>query len=227
MSGYNSYFKESHDRLKVKFNKSESIIRNFSQAFQDIFVLSALGGKEGGYYLEIGGDHPIEINNSYLLETSYGWKGLSFEIDQTKVDYYDKIRNNPCICSDATKVDYAKVLKEHQFPIQIDYLQVDIEPSWQTLKALRKLPLDQYRFSVITFETDLYKDGPGAATECHELLREYGYELLVKNVANEGFPYENWYIDPLVVDSNIINVLKNTSDEPKEAINCVLNEEKQ
>lgn len=222
MTQYNSYYKQDHDALKFKFKGSENINQNYSQAFQDIFVLSILNGKKEGTYVEIGGDHPIRINNSYLLETEFDWKGVSFEIDQAKVDYYNTIRKNKSICTDATEFDYLNFFKENSFPNFIDYLQVDIEPSYQTLKALKKLPHDEYKFSVITFETDLYKDGPDASNECHEILIHYGYQLLVKNVANEGCPYENWYIYPEKIDKKLIKIFENISEEPKEAITCIL-----
>jgi hypothetical protein len=222
MSNYNTYFKKDQDKLKYKFNNYQSIERNYSQAFQDLFVLSILNGKKNGTYVEIGGDHPINISNSYLLETEFDWVGVSLEIDSNKVEYYNSIRKNKCISVDATKADYSKLFSDHNFSSQIDYLQVDIEPSWQTLKALKKIPLNQYRFSVITFETDLYKDGDESAEECHNILTEFGYKLVIKNVANEGCPYENWYVDPIVVDSNIVNIFENISDSPKEAINCLL-----
>lgn len=222
MANYNTYYKTHYDRLKYKFEGSNLIEKNYSQAFQDLFVLSVLDGKKSGTYVEIGGDHPININNSYLLEKEYGWKGISFELSSSKVEYYNSIRENICICVDATKVNYKQIFSTHGLSNRIDYLQVDIEPSWQTLLALKQLPLDEYRFSVITFETDLYKDGPEASDECHKLLMKYGYELIIKNVANEGFPYENWYIDPTVVKKEIINIFKDVSDTPKEAINCVL-----
>ncbi len=34
------------------------IKENHSQAYQDLFVLTMLGGKKNGRYLEIGGNHP-------------------------------------------------------------------------------------------------------------------------------------------------------------------------
>ena len=43
------------------------------------------------------------------------------------------------------------------YPKQIDYLSLDIDPSEATLAALKKLPLDEYRFSVITYETEVYR----------------------------------------------------------------------
>jgi hypothetical protein len=44
----------------------------FSQAGQDLFVLSMLENKSAGVYCEIGGAHPIESNNTFLLERHHG-----------------------------------------------------------------------------------------------------------------------------------------------------------
>ena len=70
---------------------------------------------------------------------------------------------------DATTVDYKAIFEENNFPNQIDYLQVDIEPAQQTLNALLQLPHDDYRFSVITYETDVYRDGPDCQEEDYEV----------------------------------------------------------
>ena len=48
------YFKKDFDRLRHKFIGAEDIENNFSQAFQDLFVLSILDGKKNGTYVEIG-----------------------------------------------------------------------------------------------------------------------------------------------------------------------------
>ena len=187
-----------------------------------MFVLSMLDGKKNGTYVEIGGDHPVVINNSYLLETQFGWRGVSFEIIQTAVNFYNSLRKNSCLCENATTVDYRKIFEDNNFPKQIDYLQVDIEPAQQTLNALLQLPHDDYRFSVITYESDVYRDGPDCQEEAMRFLESYGYKLVVKNVANEGNPYEDWYVDPLVVDDKIISKFKQVGRLSKEAINCVL-----
>ena len=216
------YFKKDFDRLRYQFSGSQDIENNYSQAFQDIFVLSMLSGKKNGTYVEIGGDHPLVINNSYLLESEFGWRGISFEIIQTAVNFYNSLRKNSCLCENATTVDYRKIFEDNNFPKQIDYLQVDIEPAQQTLNALLQLPHDDYRFSVITYESDVYRDGPDCQEEAMRFLESYGYKLVVKNVANEGNPYEDWYVDPLVVDDKIITKFKQVGRLSKEAINCVL-----
>ena len=53
-------------------------------------------------------------------------------------------------------------------------------------------------------------------------LQSCGYELVVRNVANEGNPYEDWYVDPQVVDAEIVSKFKQVGRLAKEAITCVL-----
>ncbi len=202
------YFKKDYQNLKYQFSESGTIENNYSQAFQDMFVLSVLNGKRNGTYVEIGGDHPVVINNSYLLESVFGWKGISFEIVQSAVDVYNSLRQNLCLCEDATTANYSKIFKENNFPKQIDYLQVDIEPAEQTLRALKKVDFDNYRYSVITFETDAYVGNSDVINESRSFLIERGYELVASNVCNNNKPFEDWYVDPLIVSDDIRNIFK-------------------
>ena len=193
------YFNSDFDNLKYQFPGSENIANNYAQSMQDMFVLSMLDGKKNGVYVEIGADQPRVISNTYLLETEFDWMGVSFELDGDKVQFFNTMRRNQCICADATNFDYKFLFKERNYPKQIDYLQLDIEPAEQTLNALKALPLDEYRYSVITYETDVYCDGPDIQDEQTRILKSHGYQLVAKNVMNEGNPYEDWWIDPAVV----------------------------
>ena len=197
------YFKNNYENLKTKFTGAESIENNWSQSMQDIFVLSMLDGKKNGVYVEIGADQPRVISNSYLLEKDFDWVGVSFELDSDKVIYFNSIRENKCICADATIHDYKSLFEERNYPKQIDYLQLDIDPAEGTLQALKVLPLDDYRFSVITYETDVYSVGADIQDEQIEILESHGYQLVSKNVKCEGNPYEDWWIDPSVVSENV------------------------
>ena len=116
----NLYTKSDVDRLRVNFNTADKIETNYSQALQDVFVLSVLDGKRNGTYLEIGGDDGIAINNTYILETEYDWTGLAFEWLEPGWNRYISQRKNPCLREDATKADYSKLLKDYKFPSQID-----------------------------------------------------------------------------------------------------------
>ena len=79
---------------------------------------------------------------------------------------------------------------------------MDIDPAEGTLAALKKLPLDDYRFSVITYETDVYSSGADIQDEQIEILESYGYQLVSKNVKCEGNPYEDWWVDPAIVSED-------------------------
>ncbi len=219
------YSKVEHERLKHKFPGSGSVKFNWSQSMQDMFVLMALDGKKNGVYVELGADLPRIINNTYLLESEYDWAGVSFEYDAEKVAFFNTIRRNKCICTDATTFDYKFLFEERNYPKQIDYLQLDLDPAEGTLEALKHLPLDDYRFTAITYETDVYRAGADVQDEEIEYLKSYGYELVVRNVANEGNPYEDWWVDPNVVDRAIIDKLKMDGRRAKESPECVYNDE--
>lgn len=178
------------------------------QANQDSFVLNALKEKKNGVYVEIGANDPVAWSNTYLLESEYEWSGIAFEIVPELTKVYNDNRINKCIATDATNFDYYKYFKDNNFPKQIDYLQLDIEPAEQTLKALYKLPLSEYRFSVITYEHDLYVNPLNSyiKAEAQKVLIDLGYQLVAENVTDgvPTRPFEDWWVDPRVVkDFNI------------------------
>lgn len=179
-----------------------------SQAGQESFVLNVLKEKKNGWYVEIGSGYPIVNNNTYLLETEYGWNGVGIDWDSNCVIEYNNMRKNKCIQTDATQFNYLKYFEENNFPKQIDYLQVDVEPAQQTLLALKRLPLDQYRFSVITYEHDLYADTANEEIkeESKSILSSLGYKLIAENV-DDGTPsrmFEDWWIDVNMIGDVLI-----------------------
>lgn len=219
MSGYVlKYNKMDINRLRYKFKGAEVVDENYSQAFQDIFVLSMLDGKRNGVYVEIGAQHGIELSNTYLLETKFDWSGFAVEIVPNLAAGYNNIRKNKCVCVDAVGFDYGGFFEASSFPKQIDYLQVDIEPARQTFNGLRKALVEGYRFSVITFETDIYRQDLAPQQEAMDLLLSQGYELVVRNVHYSGFPFEDWYIDPKVINPEIVGLFR---QQNKECAECV------
>jgi hypothetical protein len=195
-----NYFKNYHT-LKYPFNNSNIIERNCSQAYQDLFVLSVLDGKTNGRYVEIGAENPIDINNTVLLE-GFGWEGYSLEISRNWENDWKNIRKNELIIHDATKFDHKSKLKELNCD-QIDYLQVDTEPPETTLKCLYNFPFDEVKVSVITYETDVYSGNDVPQIESRKYLKDLGYELVCSNVCYSGNPFEDWYINPELVDSKM------------------------
>lgn len=54
-----------------------------SQLLQEVYALSVLEGKKGGYFIEAGASDGIDCSNTYLLEKSFGWSGLLVEPSDT------------------------------------------------------------------------------------------------------------------------------------------------
>lgn len=195
--------------FKFPFNHIDRISSNFSQTYQDMFILSVLKGKESGTYLEIGAGDPFSNNNTALLE-SFNWKGSSIEIDPQLVSNFNSHRKNLSYCFDATKVDYRKFIKERYQENIIDYLQVDCEPAKTTFEVLLSIPFDEFKFRVITYEHDYSIDMTRSYREkSRRYLKSLGYVLLVNDIGpTDWFSYEDWWIHPDLVDSDIIEKMK-------------------
>ena len=183
---------------------TSKLTKGYSQSNQDLFVLELLDYKKNGTYLEIGGSEPIKINNTYLMETDYEWTGVSVEIDSGLCEKYNKTRKNKCINEDATTLDYKKLLDDNFSTKRIDYLSLDIDPAINTYTALCNLPLDDYRFTVVTFEHELYAEPTGDyyKEKAKEIFLSNGYKLVAENVRNNNKPYEDWYVDTTVLEQD-------------------------
>lgn len=197
--------------FKYKFPGLENIEQNYSQCFQDLFTLAVLDGKKDGTFLEIGGFNPTFISNTYLLEKDFNWSGISIDIDVNLVTIFNLVRpKTKFLGGDAVLIDYKSILNDAK---RFDYLSLDIEPSSQTLACLKKLPLDDVRFSVITYETDFYD--PTTAEEVSKRIRQesrdiltgHGYKMIVGNISNltDDAPFEDWYVDTTLISQDIIN----------------------
>ena len=196
------YYRSRYDNLKIKFNGAKNIEENYSQAYQDIFVLSATDGKKGGKYLEIGAGDPFFGNNTYLLEKQYGWTGISIEINPELVDKFKSNRSNDIMLGDATKLNYQKILDNLKSGSDFDYLQLDCEPPAKTLEVLLSIPFNKYRFAVITYEHDYYLDMTRSYREkSRNYLESLGYKLIIGNVSmDDSTPFEDWWIHPELID---------------------------
>ena len=179
-----------------------------------------LGYKSNGFYVEVGGYDAKSLSNTYVLETEYNWRGFALEIDEEKASKYSLERRNSCISANAITFDYEKAFEEFDAPKQIDYLQLDIEPAPNTLACLYKIPMD-YRYSVITFEHDLYanpKDHLFVKESAKNYLESHGYKLIVSNVyapKTNPSPFEDWYVDPAVVDEKVYSGFISSNINPK------------
>lgn len=184
------------------------------QAEQDKFVLNILKNKKKGFFLEIGSNHPININNSYILEKNYEWNGIMVEYENKWLNDYKKFRPNSIhIINDATKIDYKNLFEINNVPLNLDYLQIDLEANngttLNTLKKLNSEVMDKHKFATITFEHDIYHTNyMNTRLESRKIFEDRGYVRVFSDVNNRGInPYEDWYIHPDLVDNELVNTL--------------------
>lgn len=172
---------------------------------QEQFVIDILKAKRQGHYVELGAAHYSSGNNTFLLERDYDWNGVSFEIVDSMRDEFNQNRKNPCF-GNALQFDYASYFEINQFPKQIDYLQLDIDAGYRsdgrpagnshsTLHGLLAIPLNTYRFTLITFEHDanMYWRNIAIRDVQREILDSFGYALIHRSY------HEDWWVDPSVI----------------------------
>lgn len=166
-----------------------------AQAAQDLFALEICSNKT---YIEIGGNHPRRINNTFNLDVNYGWKGFSVELIEKWSGAWNKSnRNNTCYFQDAITFDYLKALNEQGMSTQVGYLSCDIEPPNNTFAALKRVIGQGIEFECITFEHDWYNfPDTNFNEQATQFLNKHGYKVAVSNVfcKKPWLPYETWYV---------------------------------
>jgi len=208
-----------------------------SQAMQDVFVLSVLKKKSNGFYIEIGANCPLSRgSNSLILEKTYGWKGLMVEYDTVfKQSYINNRPNSYYIINDARKINYREFFDEKNFPLNIDYLQIDLDvdnrSTLDVLELFDETIFGDYKFATITFEHDIYTGNHfNTRTLSREIFLKHGYILVFPDVQTDDVnprrfvPFEDWYIHPDLVDIEYINKIKTDISLNYLEIEKILNE---
>jgi hypothetical protein len=185
------------------------------QAWQDQFADLVLMSDNGilqkdGFFVDVGAGTEPEVDwggsNSLVFERR-GWKGIAIDSDP------NRLRGRSCICEscmigngfDGTTT-LAEVLVKNNAPKVIDYLSVDVEG--YDLIATASLIEAGYTFKVLTIEHNLYCQGPKFKNEIFNYLSTKGYIRIVDNIGDladiedlhRRYVFEDWYIDPRLVD---------------------------
>ena len=192
-----------------------SDVKYYSQIGQDKFILNILKQKRNGYFLEIGAGDAMGISNTYTLEKYYNWRGLMIEYDIKNLDQYVQLRTNSIhVMRDATTVDYKDLLDSNSIQKNMDYLQIDLDvnnrSTLTTLEILDSTVFDTYKFSVVTFEHDIYTgDHFNTRNTSRQIFNKRGYVSVFKDLCDYT-PYivfEDWYVHPDLVDMSYVNNL--------------------
>ncbi len=206
---------------KQERRKWDQTLEYNGQAFADRFVLNCTNFKTNGYFLELGSRHAKWNNNSYILEKNFGWKGIMVDRVAThKGDYESDRKNSNAIIEDATKINYRKIFEDNNFPLDLDFWQLDLEvrdnTALDTFMKIDEQLLDHYRFATVTMEHDIYtglQNAINTRTRTREVLKNRGYYCVFSDILDPpevcvDYPYEDWWVHPDLVDMKYIKQLQ-------------------
>ncbi len=79
------------DILSILKRKFKSQKKSYSFGGVDLLINYFFKDKKKGIYLDIGCQHPISNNNTYLLHKR-GWSGINIDLDKGNIDLFNLIR---------------------------------------------------------------------------------------------------------------------------------------
>jgi len=75
-------------KRKYKYQK-----KSYSFNGVDLIVDYIFKSKKNGFYLDVGAQHPISNNNTYILFKK-GWNGINIDLDKKNIDLFNIVRPN-------------------------------------------------------------------------------------------------------------------------------------
>ena len=86
-----SFFKKLLLNLNLIHKKKNSKKNYFSFSGVDIIIENIFRNKNKGFYVDVGCQHPIKNNNTYLLHQK-GWKGINIDLDKDNINLFNIAR---------------------------------------------------------------------------------------------------------------------------------------
>ena len=66
--------------------------KSYSISNVDLIIDRMFSKVEKGFFIDLGCNHPIKFNNTYLLYKR-GWRGINIDLDKESIDEFNKIRD--------------------------------------------------------------------------------------------------------------------------------------
>ena len=89
--------------------------KSYSQGSMDLILNHIFKDKIDGFYIDVGCQHPIKNNNTYLLFKK-GWTGINIDLDNVNIDLFNFFRpkDNNINSAISNKVEKVKLFYYHQ-----------------------------------------------------------------------------------------------------------------
>ncbi len=89
--------------------------KSYSQGSMDLILNHIFKNKIDGFYIDVGCQHPIKNNNTYLLFKK-GWTGINIDLDNVNIDLFNFFRpkDNNINSAISNKVEKVKLFYYHQ-----------------------------------------------------------------------------------------------------------------
>ncbi len=133
-----NFIKELPSYFNRKF-KSKKI--TFSLTGIDLIV-DYIFKKNNGIYIDVGCNHPVYNNNTYLLNKK-GWKGINIDIDKKSIQLFDLFRKkdlniNLAVSSKKTELEYINYHEKSP----INAIKTSQNRHFQSLEKTKKIKSD-------------------------------------------------------------------------------------
>lgn len=173
------------------------------QLCQGLFAYLMNERKEAGTYIDVGCRDPYRTNNTWFLEKTLGWTGISIDIVDYSSTWMD--RTSTFVQMDALTGDFDSLYKKHEIPTVVDYLTHDLEGNGDRYKGLIRMPFDDHEYKVITIEHDAYRGYDLTERQPQrEFLQKRGYLLVAADVrSHAGDVQEDWWVHPNHISSDL------------------------
>lgn len=161
-----------------------------SQLRQDLFALACNNFKKDGFFLEFGATDGVELNNSWLLENVFGWRGILAE--PARGWHADLKKNRSCT------IDTRCVWKESGTQLQFTEAPRGENSGISTfVKSTRKLRGQNYKVETISL-TDLLSEHNAPAHIDYASIDTEGSEFDILN----AFDFDRWSFGLLTIEHN-------------------------
>ena len=88
-----NFFKKIYIFLNKYFSLNKTYKKSYSQGGMDLILQNIFKNKKKGFYVDVGCQHPIKNNNTFLLHKR-GWTGINVDLDKFSIDLFNYNRPN-------------------------------------------------------------------------------------------------------------------------------------